>query len=137
MPLKTSTSKEAFSQNIGTEMRAGKPHDQAVAIAYAKKREAMRRKKLWRGGYAAGGEVAADLQDDDLHVMQHLNTSGEPHTEDLDEVTHPMEYMADGGEVDEYVGGYSTKDVVPRKDGMPEDMFTMALKRRQRRLGKY
>lgn len=33
MPLKKGTSKEAVSKNIETEQNAGKPHDQAVAIA--------------------------------------------------------------------------------------------------------
>jgi len=50
MPLKTSTSKEAFKSNIKTEIAAGKPPKQAVAIAYAQKRKAgmlhgMRKKK--------------------------------------------------------------------------------------------
>ena len=33
MPLKKSKSKKAVSQNIKTEMKAGKPQKQAVAIA--------------------------------------------------------------------------------------------------------
>lgn len=33
MPLKKSKSKKAISSNIETEMRAGKPQKQAVAIA--------------------------------------------------------------------------------------------------------
>ncbi len=33
MPLKSGTSKKAVSQNIRTEMAAGKPQAQAVAIA--------------------------------------------------------------------------------------------------------
>lgn len=38
MPLEHGQSKAAFSQNVKTEMAAGKPQKQAVAIAYAKKR---------------------------------------------------------------------------------------------------
>ena len=41
--LKKSTSEKAFSQNIKTEMKAGKPVKQAVAIAYAVKREAAKK----------------------------------------------------------------------------------------------
>lgn len=42
MPLIKSTSKAAFGKNIKTEMAAGKPQKQAVAIAYAEKREAAK-----------------------------------------------------------------------------------------------
>jgi predicted RNase H-like nuclease (RuvC/YqgF family) len=40
MPLLKSTSKGAFSKNVKAEVAAGKPVKQAVAIAYATKREA-------------------------------------------------------------------------------------------------
>jgi hypothetical protein len=45
MPLKQSTSKKAFAQNVRTEVKAGKPPKQAVAIAYAEKRRAEMRGK--------------------------------------------------------------------------------------------
>jgi hypothetical protein len=45
MPLIKSTKKEAFKKNIATEVKAGKPVKQAVAIAYAEKREAEKAKK--------------------------------------------------------------------------------------------
>jgi hypothetical protein len=45
MPLIKSKSKKAFGKNVSAEMHAGKPQKQAVAIAYAIKREAERRKK--------------------------------------------------------------------------------------------
>lgn len=44
MPLKTSTSKKAFGSNVRAERKAGKPQKQAVAIAFAKKREAAAKK---------------------------------------------------------------------------------------------
>ena len=44
MPLKKSTSKEAFKHNVKVEMKAGKSQKQAVAIAYAVKRKAKRSK---------------------------------------------------------------------------------------------
>ncbi len=38
MPLDKSKSKKAFSKNVKTEMAAGRPQKQAVAIAYSVKR---------------------------------------------------------------------------------------------------
>ena len=49
MPLKKSTSKEAFKSNIRAEVKAGKPVKQAVAIAYSEKRHAHK---------AHGGKVS-------------------------------------------------------------------------------
>lgn len=45
MPLKTSKSPAAFKQNIRTEVKAGKPVRQAVAIAYSQKRKAAAKQK--------------------------------------------------------------------------------------------
>lgn len=45
MPLKKSASKPAFRANVKAEMAAGKPQKQAVAIAYAVKREAAKKGK--------------------------------------------------------------------------------------------
>jgi hypothetical protein len=43
MPLVKSPSKEAFRKNVKAEVSAGKPVKQAVAIAYAVKREAAKK----------------------------------------------------------------------------------------------
>ena len=45
MPMKKSTSKEAFKSNVKAEVKAGKPVKQAVAIAYSEKRAAAAKKK--------------------------------------------------------------------------------------------
>ena len=45
MPLIKSPSKKAFSKNVSTEMHAGKPQPQAVAIAYSVKRKAQGKRK--------------------------------------------------------------------------------------------
>jgi hypothetical protein len=58
MPLIHSKRPAAFKKNIETEMRAGKPQKQAVAIAYSEKRDAERHK--YSGGgycYACGGAI--------------------------------------------------------------------------------
>lgn len=43
--LKKSSSKKAFEKNVKTEITAGKPPKQAVAIAYSVKREASKKAK--------------------------------------------------------------------------------------------
>lgn len=45
MPLKKSASKKAVSENIRTEVEAGKPHKQAIAIALDVQRRAKAKKK--------------------------------------------------------------------------------------------
>jgi len=44
MPLTKSKSPKAFKENIKKEIAAGKPQKQAVAISYAVKREAAKKK---------------------------------------------------------------------------------------------
>jgi len=43
MPLVKSASKNAFSKNVRAEIHAGKPVEQAVAIAYSVKRRASKK----------------------------------------------------------------------------------------------
>lgn len=45
MPLKKSASDKAVSQNIRTEMKAGKPQKQAIAIALSVQEQAKKRNK--------------------------------------------------------------------------------------------
>lgn len=45
MPLKSGKSKAVFESNIKTEVAAGKPVKQSVAIAYSKKRGGKKRSK--------------------------------------------------------------------------------------------
>lgn len=44
MPLKKSASKKSFQENVSTEIKAGKPIKQALAIAYSVKRKALKKK---------------------------------------------------------------------------------------------
>ena len=43
MPLSKGKSKKSFVKNIKTEIKAGKPQKQAVAIAYSVKRRAKKK----------------------------------------------------------------------------------------------
>jgi len=45
LPLKKGYSKEAFARNVKTEIRAGRPTKQAVAIAYSVAREARKKRR--------------------------------------------------------------------------------------------
>ncbi len=135
----------------------------SIAQAICAQRMKMKRKGMWRGGAVTDRApgVAKDHQADDLHVEKTYNTSGEPHTRGLDEETHPMEFMADGGEVydyegddepdrsapvsggyahggeieddEEYMPGATTMDVRPEVMPSLAGRFHSALKRRPRR----
>ena len=47
MPLDKSKNKKAFSKNVSTETRAGRPQKQAVAIAYSVKRGGKKKKSAY------------------------------------------------------------------------------------------
>lgn len=50
MPLMKSTSKKAFQTNVKKEIAAGKPKDQALAIAYSTQRTASKGKSSGKKG---------------------------------------------------------------------------------------
>jgi hypothetical protein len=52
MPLNKSGSKKAIGENISAEEKAGKPHNQAVAIALSVQDKAKKRKNTIESAYA-------------------------------------------------------------------------------------
>ena len=69
MPLIKGKSKQAFSKNVETEMNAGKPQKQALAISYSMKKKA---KKM-----AMGGMADSRLQSDE-HEDEMVGSAGGP-----------------------------------------------------------
>lgn len=66
MPLIKSKSKKAFSKNVASEMEAGKPQGQSLAIAYDVQRRAGKPKKMAKGGMVESEDVhPAELMDDE------------------------------------------------------------------------
>lgn len=110
MPLTQGKSKKAFKHNIEAEMHAGKPQDQALAIAYNVKRKNkakggmvmddardMRMSRLKEDLFGHGGEVSGpehgmaegEMEDMDKDNELFLSAEGDGEMGDL----------AEGGEV--------------------------------------
>lgn len=96
MPLMHGKSEKAFSKNVATEMDAGKPQKQSLAIAYSIKRKAQ--KKMAHGGPVAPIEddrLQSDAHQCDMCGGAHSN---EEHEHDRhDAMGEPM--MAEGGQI--------------------------------------
>lgn len=75
MPLIKSTSKQAFEKNVGTEIAAGRPAKQAVAIAYSERRSAARKKKTKSPVEHSthSSEMASAYEKSVAHTRQDLN----------------------------------------------------------------
>lgn len=83
MPLNKSTSKQAFGKNVATEMQAGKPQKQAVAIAYAEKHEAAKAK----------GHSAHKHKEHPHHSDHSSRRSTHYHEHVTGDTTRPVEVM--------------------------------------------
>ncbi len=55
MPLDKSKTKAAFSKNVKTEIAAGRPQKQAVAVAYSAAGERKRHSKIMKNARKAAG----------------------------------------------------------------------------------
>lgn len=74
MPLLKGRSKKAFSKNVETEMKAGKPQNQSLAIAYSIK--SKNRKKMADGGVAI--RAASSRPDADSRTREEMEMIKNP-----------------------------------------------------------
>ena len=88
MPLFHGKSKKAFGKNVETEMHAGKPQKQALAIAYSMKRKAQHK--------AEGGQIEDNYESS---CTAHCNSPCEVHEKASGFPAEAGSY-ADGGEAD-------------------------------------
>ncbi len=107
MPLIKSKSKKAFSENIAAEMDAGKPQKQSLAIAYAVKKQA-KRKKMAMGGEAMLKEGKPEMHDHAKSIA--------------DAIMRRRKMMAEGGMVDIEENGEEDPANPNMYDEMNEDM---------------
>jgi hypothetical protein len=79
VPLLKGRSKEAFSQNVRTEMDAGKPQKQSLAIAYSMARKAGA-KKMYKGGKIGVPHIGQSKSDSiDGYSAPDMSTGGMSH----------------------------------------------------------
>lgn len=127
MPLFKGKSKQAFSKNVATEMDAGKPQKQSLAIAYAMKR---RGNKMAHGGVVDGYESSCTEHCEQPCAI-HEQASGyendppEQHYAEGGIVDRVMKkYLSEGGMVAN--GGEDDLDAMP--DGRPNEFDDLALR---------
>jgi hypothetical protein len=117
MPLSNGTSKKAFSSNVGSEVRAGKPVKQAVAIAYAQDRKNKRVRKKWNGGLIDEDENGLEQAKDDSNEQNNSNLFANTDRDDF----------------------YEPAETAPLKEEPHEDKnrsLADALKKRRRMMGR-
>lgn len=71
MPLTKTSSKESFTKNLKSEISAGKPKSQALAISYKIQRDAKKK------GYAAGGGTPFYVRSE-AHGLEHAGMIHSP-----------------------------------------------------------
>lgn len=101
-PLIKSKSKKAFESNMKTEMTAGKPQDQALAISYSMQRRA-KKKKMAEGGPVTVSEDAEEYdpyKEDFSSGKSAPNADPSPSPKSITDAIMQKRKMAEGGMVD-------------------------------------
>jgi len=119
-------SKKAFSKNVATEMNAGKPQPQALAIAYGMKRRAP--KKMAEGGAVSAANEARPMPAKRYNDSRDLATQATP--------VQPGNSKWTDAPMGEKRPKYQATKPMIRKGatfstGTPDDMEQMALKKRE------
>ena len=157
MPLKKSGSDKAFSQNVSTEMHAGKPQKQALAIAYSTKRNAMGKKKMAKGGSVLGdnkstmtnpescpqcGFADADRCGHQAYAVGGMVDAEKPLHTSPDSPNHELEASKEGTERSEHGYGESSEVASdmerdePSRHGAEQSLSAEIMRDRMRMHGK-
>jgi hypothetical protein len=91
MPLMRGKSDRAFSKNVATEMDAGKPQKQALAIAYATKRKSSKMAMGGRVDSPDDARATADSASEHDCLMEGCDM--------VDRIIHNRQKMSEGGMV--------------------------------------
>lgn len=97
MPLKEGSSKEVISDNIRTEIKAGKPKDQAVAIAYSKAGKSIKKNEDKIPGGLADKKKPSDFDSKKLKQgikieMEHTSDKKVAEEIAMDHLTEDINY---------------------------------------------
>jgi len=84
-PLSQGKSKKSFEKNFKTELAAGKPKDQSLAISYAVQRK--NKKKMAKGGPIQAGSEKPTADSGETHACTYM-CNNEKHYNDKGELVH-------------------------------------------------
>lgn len=118
MPLINGKSKESFVNNMKTEMNAGKPKAQSLAIAYAMKRKA---KKMAEGGFVEE-ETASGMEPMPMEHEVHNMMAEEEDNDMLDKIM--AQRYSKGG----MVANGGMDDLDQMADGKPNNFDDLSMR---------
>lgn len=114
MPLMPGKSKKAFSKNVATEMDAGKPQKQSLAIAYHV--QSKNKKKMAKGGSVPANTSAPDVHEAADEEMKRVNDGIDARMKAKQAMGKPG--YAEGGTVSGYSYSRNPGTPAPKSDDM-------------------